>query len=180
MSLKYAILGFLSFAPLTGYDLKKAFDRSVQHFWPANQSQIYRTLKRMAADGWVTVSVVEQDDLPDRKVYHLTDTGLTELRRWLAQPHTETGGRSAWLIQVFFAHHLSDAELRALFEQRAAAVRAAVARLGGEVQGNVVRCAEEFGSAREHLLWQLTLDNGLAHLRAELAWLEESLARLPV
>ena len=38
MSLKHAILGFLSFAPLTGYDLKKAFDRSVQHFWPANQS----------------------------------------------------------------------------------------------------------------------------------------------
>jgi PadR family transcriptional regulator, regulatory protein AphA len=44
MSFKYAILGFLSFAPFSGYDLKKAFDRSVQHFWPANQSQTYRTL----------------------------------------------------------------------------------------------------------------------------------------
>ena len=44
MSLKHAILGFLSFKSLTGYGLKKAFDRSVQHFGPGNQSQIYREL----------------------------------------------------------------------------------------------------------------------------------------
>ena len=36
MSLKHAILGFLSLQPMTGYDLKKAFDQSVRHFWPAN------------------------------------------------------------------------------------------------------------------------------------------------
>jgi PadR family transcriptional regulator, regulatory protein AphA len=47
MSLKYAILGFLSLAPLSGYDLKKSFDRSLGHLWPADQSQIYRTLSQM-------------------------------------------------------------------------------------------------------------------------------------
>jgi len=44
MSLEYAILGFLNYHPYTGYDLKKIFDNSVQHFWVADQSQIYRTL----------------------------------------------------------------------------------------------------------------------------------------
>ena len=53
MSLKHAILGFLSFKPLSGYDLKKAFDNSVRHFWPANQSQIYRTLSQMTDEGLV-------------------------------------------------------------------------------------------------------------------------------
>ena len=47
MSLEYAILGFLNYLPLSGYDLKKMFDTSVQHFWPADQSQIYRTLARL-------------------------------------------------------------------------------------------------------------------------------------
>jgi hypothetical protein len=49
MCLKHAILGILSFSPMTGYDLKKAFDRSVRHFWPVNQSQIYRTLAELDA-----------------------------------------------------------------------------------------------------------------------------------
>ncbi len=47
MSLEYAILGFLNYHPYTGYDLKKIFDTSIRHFWPADQSQIYRTLARL-------------------------------------------------------------------------------------------------------------------------------------
>ena len=39
MSLEYAILGFLNYHPYTGYDLKKIFDTSIRHFWPADQSQ---------------------------------------------------------------------------------------------------------------------------------------------
>ena len=49
MSLKHAILGFLGYTSLSGYDLKKAFDGSVQHFWPADQSQIYRPLAQLTA-----------------------------------------------------------------------------------------------------------------------------------
>ena len=47
MSLEFAILGFLNYHPYSGYDLKKIFDTSVSHFWPADQSQIYRTLSRL-------------------------------------------------------------------------------------------------------------------------------------
>ena len=46
MSLEHAILGFLTYRPMSGYDLKKFFDESVRHFWSAPQSQIYRTLGR--------------------------------------------------------------------------------------------------------------------------------------
>ncbi len=86
MSLEYAILGFLCYKPLSGYDLKKIFDNSVQHFWPADQGQIYRTLARLADQGWAEIEVVEQSQRPDRKVYHLTPTGHEELHRWLAGP----------------------------------------------------------------------------------------------
>ena len=31
--LKIVILGFLSFTPLTGYDLKQSIDNSAKYFW---------------------------------------------------------------------------------------------------------------------------------------------------
>ena len=48
MSLKHALLGFLSYAPMTGYDLKRYFDQSIHHFWNANLSQIYPRLMKVA------------------------------------------------------------------------------------------------------------------------------------
>ena len=69
MSLEFAILGFLNYHPYTGYDLKKIFDTSIRHFWPADQSQIYRTLARLTENGWAEMEKVPQDDRPDRKVY---------------------------------------------------------------------------------------------------------------
>ena len=51
MKLRHAILGLLSYEPQSGYDLSRAFASSVVNFWYADQSQIYRTLDRLEADG---------------------------------------------------------------------------------------------------------------------------------
>ena len=59
MSLEQAILGFLNYRPFSGYDLKKIFDTSVRHFWPADQSQIYRTLNRLAEKSLAEMEVIE-------------------------------------------------------------------------------------------------------------------------
>ena len=67
MSLEYAILGFLRSRPMTGYELKKIIDGSVSHFWPADQSQIYRTLGKLAERGWAEMEVVPGTDRPDRR-----------------------------------------------------------------------------------------------------------------
>ncbi|MBK9049864.1 MAG: PadR family transcriptional regulator [Chloroflexi bacterium] len=75
MSLKHAILGFLSFVPLSGYDLKKAFDKSVSHFWPANQSQIYRTLAELEREGFVEKEVIPREERLDMKIYDITEAG---------------------------------------------------------------------------------------------------------
>src|SRR5512146_187920 len=116
MSLEFAILGFLNYHPYTGYDLKKIFDTSIRHFWPADQSQIYRTLARLTGLGFAKVEKVPQEDRPDRKVYHITEAGRAELLRWLASPPPLDDPRSAPLIQVFFTGQLSDQEILAKFE----------------------------------------------------------------
>lgn len=47
MSLPHAILGLLNYMPMTGYDLKNFFDDSIDFFWSAQMSQIYRELKNL-------------------------------------------------------------------------------------------------------------------------------------
>ena len=100
MTIQYAILGLLSWRPLSGYDLKKIFDTSVRHFWPADQAQIYRTLSRLAEKGWAEMEVIEQSDRPDRKLYHITEAGRAELHAWLLTPLPFGDNRSAPMIQA--------------------------------------------------------------------------------
>ena len=158
MSMEYAVLGFLNYAPLTGYDLKKAFDASVRHFWSADQSQIYRTLARLAERGWVEVEVIQQETRPPRKVYHITDAGREALRRWLREPIPLEETHLPWLVQLFFAGQLSDEEVIALLERRAALVRASLERLK-ELPKEGARYAEAVGSPREAFFWWLTLES---------------------
>lgn len=40
MSLSYGLLGLLNYFPMSGYDLKKIFDDSINFFWAAQTSQI--------------------------------------------------------------------------------------------------------------------------------------------
>ena len=45
--LKYILLGFVNYQPLTGYDLKTLIDGSTGHFWHAYHGQIYSTLHKL-------------------------------------------------------------------------------------------------------------------------------------
>jgi DNA-binding PadR family transcriptional regulator len=177
MSLDNAILGFLNYHPYTGYDLKKIFDSSVQHFWPADQSQIYRTLNRLTDKGFAEMEKVVQEDRPDRKVYHITEAGRAELMQWLAGPPPLDSPRSAPLIQVFFSGQLSDEEVLEKFEGFAALMRSILAQYD-EVPDHLGPFQEEITSEREHFFWLLTLENGIRSMRANLEWAESIIERI--
>jgi len=177
MSLEHAILGFLNYRPYSGYDLKKFFDTSVRHFWPADQSQIYRTFSRMSENGWVEIEVIHQESHPDRKVYHITDTGKQQLRLWLVTPLTPEENRSAEMIQVFFAAQLSDEEILAIFEHTVAMLRS-----GLEHYAHIPRDMEPYSeytrSPREFFFWMLTLEVGIHNLQSSLEFLENLIQRI--
>jgi PadR family transcriptional regulator, regulatory protein AphA len=177
MSLDHAILGFLNYHPYSGYDLKKIFDNSIRHFWPADQSQIYRTLSRLEENGLAEMERVSQEDRPDRKVYHITEAGQAELLRWLSGPPSLGEPRSASLIQVFFSGQLSDEEILAKFEDYAAIMRAILSQYD-QVEGQLGPFQQEIPSPREHFFWLLTLENGLTGMRANLAWAESVIERI--
>lgn len=177
MSLEHAILGFLNYHPYSGYDLKKIFDNSIRHFWPADQSQIYRTLSRLEGSGLAEMERVSQEDRPDRKVYHITEAGRAELLGWLSGPPPLGESRSAPLIQVFFSGQLSDEEVLAKFEGYAAIMGAILSQYD-QVPAQIGPFQQEIPSPREHFFWLLTLENGLANMRANLAWAKSVIERI--
>jgi len=86
VALEHALLVSLRERPATGIELTRRFDRSIGFFWRATHQQIYKVLARMVADGWVSVTTVEQEARPDKKVYDVTPAGAEALRAWLATP----------------------------------------------------------------------------------------------
>lgn len=177
MPLAHAILGFLEYQPMTGYDLKKFFDQSVTHFWSATQSHIYKALEKLEKDGMVQSRIIPQEGKPNRKQYEATDTGRVELRQWISTPLPIEGAREAWLIQVFFAHNLENEEIANLFEKRINALRAYLSQCE-HAQKGIDENYKQVGIKRLRDLWQLTLDYGTDYYKSEIEWLEKTLPRV--
>lgn len=82
--LKYAILGLINRAPITGYDIAKEFDRGLVNFWYATHSQIYPELHRLTEEGLVTFEIDTRGDRLEKKRYLITEKGKQELWDWLS------------------------------------------------------------------------------------------------
>jgi DNA-binding PadR family transcriptional regulator len=172
--LSHAILGFLDYRPMSGYDLKKYFDQSVAHFWSATQSHIYKALENLEKDGMVESQVIQQEGKPNRKQYQLTDAGRAELHRWVSTPLPVEAKREAWLIQVFFAHDLANEEIADLFKNRIERLRTSLSQCQ-TAQKAIDENSRREGMQRLQSLWQLTLDYGIDYYQNEIDWLEKTL-----
>lgn len=175
MSLPHAILGFLDVMPLTGYDLKtQAFDRTVAHFWPAAQAQIYRELERMTALGWVERQIEVQEGRPNRHVYSITAAGRAELGQWLTNYQPPPSHREAFLIQLFFAAQLPNEVIQQLLLQQ---LHAHQQRLHA-LEQIAVPPADHASDQRRHMLAVMTLDFGKRLEQTYCAWLQDCLQQL--
>jgi PadR family transcriptional regulator AphA len=178
MSLQHLTLGLLKYGPLSGYDLNKAFQSSVQHFWNTEQSQIYRVLHQLAANGWVEVETIVQADLPNKKLYSLTAAGHAELQRWLVTPSPLATTHEAWLGQIFFGAELSTDELIQVLNARIAALQQMLERFTTQIPASAATYAEAFAAPQDHPFWLLTLEYGIEKLRFDLQWVQRTVVDL--
>jgi DNA-binding PadR family transcriptional regulator len=103
----YAVLGLLSFGrELSGYDLKKWADSSLRFFyWAPAVSQIYGELKRLDRLGFVSSREVPQDELRNKRVYRITDTGTAALTAWVENADVEPPVlKHSPLLRVWLGH----------------------------------------------------------------------------
>lgn len=167
MSIRNAILGFLSWKPFTGYELKKLFADSLSFHWSGNSNQVYGSLIQLHKDGAVSIEVQQQEKYPARKVYTITDTGREELRAWLLGEPGLPEVRNHFQIQLAWAEALSDTELDGLFESYESL-------LSGQILMYRDRAARgreaPDRSRREALIWRRVEEGRLAAYDAELAW----------
>jgi PadR family transcriptional regulator AphA len=113
ISLQYAILGLLSYRQMTGYDLKKMFDDSINNFWAASLSQIYRELGTLENKGYLTSEIEKQNDRPDKRIYGITDGGRDAVREWISNfpEKLSKEKRDEFTLRIFFGSNLTKEEL---------------------------------------------------------------------
>ncbi|MEU8896143.1 PadR family transcriptional regulator [Nocardia sp. NPDC048505] len=171
MSLRHAILGLLSLAPMSGYDLKKTIDQSVGHFWAADQSQVYRTLAELVEHGLASRRTVVQQERPNMHVHSVTERGLAELDSWLTSAPRTPPVRDPFLARLFFADRLPPGRTAELLHARRREVTEQLTAL------QAISIPAEAAGLGETLRLA-TLDYGIAAAEAELAWLERTQRRL--
>jgi DNA-binding PadR family transcriptional regulator len=124
----WAVLGLLGVKPMSGYDIKRAVDRTIRHFWAASYGQIYPELKRLEEAGWISGKDASQGERA-RRIYKLTAQGGRELEAWLHGYETRIEMRDESLLRLFFADALPRDEALGLLAARRQGYRMMLAYL---------------------------------------------------
>ena len=165
-----AVLGLVAFGEASGYDLARLAASSVAHIWTPSQSQIYKTLPRLTADGLTRTREIEQRGKPDKALYRITPKGRAALRRWLEEVEDEpTSGRVVFPLKLFFCDFASPGTAQA----HLAAYRRYLVRRRERYEG-----LRQGGRPFESVLPGLVLRHGIARVDATLGWIDETAAAL--
>jgi DNA-binding PadR family transcriptional regulator len=171
MDLRSTILGLLSWKPASGYDLKRIISDSDIFYWSGNNNQIYKNLIELQQEGLVTHHVHFQDSLPAKKIYAITEKGLTELRQNLVEAPDAPELHKNFLIQLAWAEILSDDEILNLLEIYADEISNRLRM----AQAHVIRSDRNPNrSQREYYLWKRVAENLVAAYQTELDWARQT------
>jgi len=173
-STPYAILGMLSLAPMSGYDIRKEAATSIGYFWSESYGQIYPILARLASRRLVERRLERQKGKPDRYVYSITAEGRERLGAWLAEPAREQPFRSELLLKLFFGRHRPVAESIRHVE-RFGERQLALKRSYADSERELLR---EQRAHPELPYWLITLRFGQSRANALLRWSEQTLETL--
>jgi DNA-binding PadR family transcriptional regulator len=164
-----AILGALSFQPMSGYALREAIVEVLGHFWSESFGQIYPALAELEADGLVRR---REGERARSSLFELTPEGAERLQVLLREPAMAQPPRNGMLLRLFFGAVLGAEacrklvlEARAEAESRLAGFDAIAARLQSDAEPGRTYIA-------------ITLAAGRHSALAAIAWAEEALALL--
>lgn len=167
----FAVMGLLSFNPMSGYELTGFIEHSIAHFWPIAKSQVYGELTRLEELGYVESSDVKQERLPDKRTYSLTEEGSKVLDEWLSDSDVGPDRfRVSFLVKYFFGHRMPKDSLIAMLERYRDRSKKVIDELRPVVE-KTPESQESFYPITAALF-------GLRHLEANVAWTEEVLDKV--
>lgn len=179
MSLKHGILGFLNFGKMTGYELNTAFSKSIDFFWHAQISQIYRELSNLEKNGLVKQETIIQHDKPNKKEYTITPEGKEELYHWLMEFSRKdiTDLKSEFLMKIFFSDSITVEESIYRLEQYKLDCMEFLDALQ-QVPITIQHYSPQVKNAIAPIYWELTSDFGELYMKACIKWAEQSIVKL--
>ncbi len=175
MSISHAILGILSYEPLTGYDLKKIIEESPFMHWSGNNNQIYKALVELHSKGFVTNEVHHQEGSPSKKIYTITQEGLQELKEWVLSSPEPPECKKTFLVQLAWADLLNAEDLSRLLSQYEFEVQTQILMHREKMRRGVFSPGR---TPREALIWDMMYQNNLSSLEQEQEWLKKLRAEL--
>jgi DNA-binding PadR family transcriptional regulator len=159
----------LLLAPMSVYEIKKAMRASISHFYSAAHSQVYQQANRLVRDGYV-----REKPAPGgrrKRILTLTPKGRRAVLQWMRSPEADDQLYSELLVKMFFAEYASDPDgVRVMLERR----REDLAGLLAEYE----RFLPMLEAAEDNPYPAMTLSAGVHTYRAQLAWIDETLAKL--
>ena len=164
----YLVLGLLMYRPLTMYDIKKAMEKSTDHFYSASFGSLHPALKKLNEKGLVTFEQTLERGR-GKKTYAITEEGKRDFLEWLKQDITTEAVREPSLLKVFFLGHLGEEARRPIVENYLGKVETHLAELRGLLETSH---ALEVPKAMEaHKTYQLaTLEFGIAYYQFVKDW----------
>ncbi|MFS0703955.1 PadR family transcriptional regulator [Cellulomonas sp. 179-A 9B4 NHS] len=164
MTVPMAMLAFLDDHPAHGFALKQRYDALLGHERELRTGQVYSTLARLERDGLARGVEIAKGEGPDRRVYAITEQGVAELDHWLRAPHTVPARPGELFTRVVLAFACGRAADAILADQRTAHLRRMRELTAARHDGDLVD--------------RLAGDYEIAHLEADLRWIETAGARL--
>jgi PadR family transcriptional regulator, regulatory protein AphA len=170
MSIQYAILGLLSWRPLSGYDLKKVFADSDVLYWSGNNNQIYKALVQLHEEGLVTQEIQIQDTLPAKKIYSITEKGFEALKAWVLSVPELPEFHDAFLVQLSWADLLDNSEIEKMLANYEEEVRVQILMLKEKANRKETMPAR---TRREDYIWKMISQNIISQYENELDWVRK-------
>ena len=168
MSVRHALLAFLSEGPKYGLQLRQEFEENTGEVWPLNVGQVYTTLQRLERD-----ELIESDDRGEeagpQKAFRITESGRTELDTWLKTPPDMTEPpRDELVIKVLSALRVPGVSVQEVIQVHR--------RYLVELMQQWTRLKEE--EADFDLTFALVVDSELFRLDSVVRWLDNADGRL--
>jgi PadR family transcriptional regulator AphA len=168
------LLGLLTIQPMSGYDLGLTVREAVGHFWNESYGQIYPSLKKLAAAGFVSSRAERQKGKPDRRIYSIAPKGRERLAAWLAVPPQPEVSRNELLMKLFFGPQIAPQILIGYVERMAQSERESLLEFKRIEQEDIAAHHQYPGAP----YWKMVARFGQTELEAHLRWAEETLAEL--
>jgi DNA-binding PadR family transcriptional regulator len=167
MLIEDAILGLVSCAPMSGYDLKKTLSRSPLFEWSGGSNQVYKALSALAQDGYVESELIPGVGAPAKKSYRATSAGLVHLRNAVLELPEPPAVRRPFALQLLFAHGVSAADLAVQLDAYEGEVQGMLAAFGANVLPGVLEI-----SAYQRAILDACAASLVAFYERELTWID--------